>query len=238
MTDKFFERCSMPFRLHNLLLMFLLLADLTTEVVHGQLQPAERTALGAIFGEVQAIEAAVPIVQKTQQLTAEDRYRLLEKWGLPGEDHAALRLCVGFSTTGVPDQLATADQKSGHARQLVGGNITSPAAELVRVAAQLGRLAEVRHRMERSPSDTEDRAITRLAGLVMVDCASGNTKTAKDQLGANLRNRVCSSANSIRLARAVAACGPGRFQQRGDRISSSRRGILRRSYGDQQHRLQ
>ncbi|MEO2016668.1 MAG: hypothetical protein ABGZ53_20115 [Fuerstiella sp.] len=161
-------------------LLFILFA-FSADPAHGQRADEERSALGGIFGQVQVVESAVAVVEQAHRLNAEERYRFLATWVLPNNDHHDLRLTVGFTPTGAPERLDSTAGSEG-IRRPVGGVLASPVTELMKVAVKLDRLPEVREQIAQSSRDDVDSQITRLAGLVLVDCASGQLSAAEQEI--------------------------------------------------------
>ncbi|HVX63889.1 MAG TPA: DUF1583 domain-containing protein [Pirellulales bacterium] len=153
---------------------------------------AMRPALGAIFSERHVPDSALFAHRRAAALPPEARYAWLADWVLPGEDHAGLRLALDFTPTHpappVADdspldvqRVAQAEQ-SGDSRIQTGGNLVAPALELVEVAQRLGKLDEVRRRVEQAPQTDDWSRRARLAMLAIVDMAREQPNAANESL--------------------------------------------------------
>lgn len=178
-----------------MILILLMNAAAAFSADQSSLSSQERSALGAVFDEVQVIESPLSVLQKAALLEPEPRFEFLSRWVLPNDNHDTLRLVVGFTPTGYPSSLQPDFENSSvttvRNRVPMGGSIVAPAAELMRVADQLGRLDEVLLRISEAPSDDTDQQITKLAGLVLVNCSAGHLDTAKNRM-ADLYQAVAS----------------------------------------------
>ena len=149
-------------------------------------------ALGAIFAERHVPDSALFAHGRAAALPPEARYAWLADWVLPGEDHAGLRLALDFTPTHpappVADdspldaqRVAKAEQ-SGDSRIQTGGNLVAPALDLVAVAQRLGKLDEVRRRVDQAPQTDDWSRRARLALLAIVDMAREQPHTANESL--------------------------------------------------------
>lgn len=164
----------------TLLLIFPLLFS---ESALGYPDDRQRTALAAIFDDVQAEEAALAIVERARHLPDEGRFRLLAEWVLPNANHTSLRLAAEFSPTGGYESPTKSNGPTNSGMRLLsGGNIVSPAAELINVAVRLNRLPQIRAEINNASRATKESRIARLAGLAMADCAAGLDGKAKEAI--------------------------------------------------------
>ena len=140
-------------------------------------RPARR-ARAALIDEPLLVLSAGDVARTARKLPAEERYRRLLAWVLPGDDHASIRLGSEYGPTDPP----TADLKAEGSRVAVPPALDSPALELVAVAAKLGRLDElaVATEMAETPTPTDRRA--RLALLALVRDAQGKVVEAEAAL--------------------------------------------------------
>lgn len=161
------------------------------DVARNRTRP-DRHALNTIFHEEFIAENSLAVHRRADKLPAEQRYRYLGKWVLPNENHPTIRLEGDFTATHpapvVPIEndidvmrIQNANQ-SGQSRVQVGGNLIAPAFDLIRVAKELGRLDELRMRIEKAPAKTEQQQRSRFAMLMLVDLARGDAKNAITQL--------------------------------------------------------
>ena len=149
---------------------------------------SDQHVLSEIFGDSPVGENVVALRQKLTAGSDEDRYRKLLDWVVPGRSHLHFRLQGSFTpaspATGsaVDDELSK-DQLAFAAshkltRVQAGGNVVSPAFDLVNVAKELGRLDDLRSQVERVEisNDADQRA--RLALLSMINVARGDDSAA------------------------------------------------------------
>lgn len=142
---------------------------------------ADRRALGAIFNEVHIADTAIAVHRQAMELPLEARYEYLSRWVLPSIDHDTLRLALDFTPTNPVPSASGVDPRdavrlnkardAGETRVQTGGHLVSPAFDLVEAATELGRLAEVRQRVEQASAASESQQRLRLAMLVLIDLA-------------------------------------------------------------------
>ena len=164
------------------------LADLTAPSDPDRSTADSRT-IGNIINERHAAENAYHIYQHAVELPVEERYAFLREWVLPGRTHTLLRM-YGATTPTHPIPVAI-DDNPVDAAQLeaalavrsrrieVGGNLVSPAQELVSAAAELGRLDELSAEVEAAPLYAQFHARARLALLAMIRIAQGRAAEAR-----------------------------------------------------------
>lgn len=142
--------------------------------------PARR-AVGAIVAERDVPDSALDIHRRALSMESADRYKYLVEWVLPGESHEAFRVLVDFTSTHpappasddhAMDALRVALAKGvGETRVQTGGNLVSPAVDLITVARELGRLAELRARIEAVVPKNSAQQRERLSLLALIDIA-------------------------------------------------------------------
>jgi hypothetical protein len=153
---------------------------------------AARAALGEIFAERHVADSALYVHRLAAAMSLEERYAYLSAWVLPGVDHAGLRMALDYTPThpappAADDhpldarRLALASQSS-QSRVQTGGNLVAPALDLVEAARQLGRLDDVRRRVEQAPQADDFSRRARLAMLAIVDLARQEPPSALDSL--------------------------------------------------------
>ncbi|MGZ0175027.1 MAG: hypothetical protein ACKVHE_36500, partial [Planctomycetales bacterium] len=119
----------------------------------------------------------------------EQRYRFLSEWVLPSRSHGTIRTALDFTPTQPVrvkdrmdvDRLKIAEQ-SGQSRVQIGGRLVAPALDLVEVAKELGRLEEVRDRVDRFLPTSAHQQRSRLAMLVVLDTTREEFDAAQRQL--------------------------------------------------------
>lgn len=138
-----------------------------------QVQPAVgvRSALGAIFADEHVAQEALQIHDQALKLDEAARFELLSAWVLPSNDHPTLRMqCEFTQTCPAPmfDRTGTAqtEKSDSYRGQFTGGDLVSPAMDLVEVAARLNRLDEIQSVVDQwrgtSTEDEKSRIVFRL----------------------------------------------------------------------------
>ncbi|MGZ0171065.1 MAG: DUF1583 domain-containing protein [Planctomycetales bacterium] len=158
-------------------------------VFGGQFADAsDQHVLSEIVGDSSVGENVLALRQKLADRSGEDRYRMLADWVVPGRSHLHFRLQGSFTpanpaaASGVDDELSKDQLTFAASHKLTrvqfGGNLVSPAFDLVDVAKELGRLDDLRSRVEQieTTNDLDQRA--RLALLSIIDVARGNDSAA------------------------------------------------------------
>ncbi|APZ92953.1 DUF1583 domain-containing protein [Fuerstiella marisgermanici] len=141
----------------NHLLLLALWCTIAASVSVASGDPAVSRAIGAIFGEDHIVESAYGVHQRSLAMSPQDRYQFLSDWVLPHDSHDAIRVLVDFMPT------HPAGNDGGE-----GGNLVSPALDLVRSAAEIDRLAELSAKVEMlSPTSTLGQK-NRIALLVLI----------------------------------------------------------------------
>tara|TARA_R110002073_G_scaffold43606_3_gene121576 strand:- start:4443 stop:9434 length:4992 start_codon:yes stop_codon:yes gene_type:complete len=120
------------------------------------------SALASVLFREHDIGAGVlQVSEEASRLKVEDRYDYLSKWVLPSEWHRTLRLNSDF-TSMHSLQPTTKDVNDP------GGNLISPALELIDVAEQLGRLNEIAERARLYASEDIHQQRNRSAFLALI----------------------------------------------------------------------
>ncbi|MEQ9408942.1 MAG: DUF1583 domain-containing protein [Fuerstiella sp.] len=107
--------------------------------------PADlRRATGAIFADGHIAESALQIHKRAVMMPPEKRLEFLTRWVLPTDDHATVRLQVAFTPTHpISGSVDGTD---------AGGQLVSPAIDLVRTAAELNRLTPLLQQVTQVPA--------------------------------------------------------------------------------------
>ena len=153
--------------------------------------PAVRSALGKILTEDHVSQSAYSVCERAMRLPDAERFTVLAAYVLPSEDHDSLRLEFDLTPTcpapvvqpvvGSPVIDGVTQAASGPPR-FSGSEFASPALELIRVAARLGRLPEIRQRVEIwQPIEVEDRKCLAAMRSAMA-CAQRNFPDAQTHL--------------------------------------------------------
>lgn len=114
----------------------------------------------------------------SQKLTPAERYAKLREWVLPGPSHPTYRVQAEWTPTNPAsaDDKATAKLKTS--RSHVGGDLVSPAWELVRTAADLNKLDELDAAIREGVKDAPEGTRNLLALQAMVAVARGDDAAA------------------------------------------------------------
>ncbi len=151
---------------------------------------SERRSLGAIFDDTHLHGSVLDVHARAATMLPETRYEFLSVWVLPTDDHATLRMALDFAPTQVAPPVSDRDSVDvergragvGPSRIAIGGNLVSPALDLVHVAQELGRLEELRKRVEQAPATSGPALRSRASMLALVDIARGDFATANRNL--------------------------------------------------------
>lgn len=161
-------------------------------------------AIGQICADRQVPDSVLYVRGRAASLPAESRYEFLAQWVLPSAGHTTFRLAIDFTTTNpaprgshgvgnlfhsrdIPTDKAFRENDSrplsGTVRGPSGGELVSPALDLVEIATSLNRLGELRSRIERIESPDELQQRCRLSMLALVDLAAEEYDQAAKWLG-------------------------------------------------------
>lgn len=144
----------------------------------------ERMALGAILDDRHVHGSVIGVHRRALTLTSTDRYAFLTDWVLPSPDHSTLRLALDFTPTNpappVSDENAALE--SGRSRVTTGGDLISPALDLVAVAKELHVLKDLRERVASMPAIDDQQRRSQLCMLALVDIGLGDLGTTKETL--------------------------------------------------------
>lgn len=128
-----------------------------------------RSARGAIFDEWQAIESAIDVHQRASKLPVQQRYDYLADWVLPSADHSAFRLELDFASD---DPVLPQN----------GGQLVSPALDLIAAASELDRLAQLHERVESARAADGIQQRRRTALLALVEMAQQDYDAVMDKM--------------------------------------------------------
>ena len=147
------------------------------------LRADDRTALSAIFAEQHVQDTALDVHRKAMKLAPTDRYGFLSDWVLPGKNHESLRIQIGFSQTNPSpasdDYPVALWDKDTRPRQPSGGELISPAWDLVDVARQTQQLSQLKERVEAwRPDSQADGRLAQAAMLTLIDIAAADRDAA------------------------------------------------------------
>jgi hypothetical protein len=147
-----------------------------------------QTAISAIVDDRHILDSALRVHRLAATTSDEQRYDFLAEWVLPGNSHDTTRLALDFTTTQpAPIVLGALGEEAPwndgqEVRVQTGGKLVSPALDLIETANALGRLRELRARIEGVESQGELQQRARLTMLALVDLAAGDHERAAAQL--------------------------------------------------------
>jgi len=166
---------------------------LLTVVAAPQIAAAQRNSdarvRASVFGEAVLATNASEVCRQVRSLPDEQKFERLLQWVFPNSRHARLRLDGEFGSVRAGSREEVADHQ--------GAKIESPVLLLVDLAAELGRLEELRSRLkELEPRhDLDARSLTALRFLV--ELADGDSAAARASLGRLFDQFVASSHSSV-----------------------------------------
>jgi hypothetical protein len=145
-------------------------------------------ALWLAFEESILSDNTLEICRRAALMEDEDRYEFLKQWVLPSKSRLSLRLQADFTPTNPApsvDGLFTA-AKASHADRSggiqAGGELVSPAIELIRAASSLGRLNEIRTAVAELQSESNEQRKAQAAMLTVIAIAENNDPSADEHL--------------------------------------------------------
>lgn len=136
---------------------------------------ADATARASVFGEVVLSLNAAEVCRQAQALSDDQKFQRLAEWVFPGEGHVRLRLNGEF--------VAVAINAAEQAGRNPGARIQSPVLLLVDLAAELGRLEELRQRVAASTPPDAHTERCQLAMTFLIGLAAEEYTVARDSLG-------------------------------------------------------
>lgn len=141
-------------------------------------------SLNAIFAEQHVEGVALDLHRQALKLSPEERYDFLSDWVLPGANHDSLRINVGFTQTS-PSPISAdysvfdSEEIETLNRRPSGGELVSPASDLVNAAKLTGRLSELREGVANWESTSQrNDALTKAAMLSLIDIAAADERSA------------------------------------------------------------
>lgn len=161
-------------------------------------QAGDQLAISEIFAEQHVEGVALDVHRQATKLSPDDRYDFLSNWVLPGADHGTLRMNIGFTQTNpgpfsADYSFIDSDENETRTRQPSGGELVSPAWDLVGDAKLTGQLGDLRKRVAQwQPLVQRDGELSRAAMLTLIDIAlvdeAAAVKSAEELLQAAMAN--------------------------------------------------
>jgi hypothetical protein len=173
----------------NILLAIMILAGAPPESVRGEGRPA---AVGAIIADRHVPDSAWDVHRRAKSFGAVERYAFLSNWVLPSDAHDTIRIDIDFTPTHPAPPVSQPTEheaarvelarQRGLTRVQTGGNLVSPVLDLLAVARELDRLAELRSAVEQAVPSTESQLRARLALLALIAIESADWNAAQRHL--------------------------------------------------------
>lgn len=145
----------------------------------------DRRVLGAIFDDRHIFGSVLDVCHRAQAMPAEQRHKFLSDWVLPGDDHDTLRLALDFTPTNAapPVNDANLESLAGRSRVTTGGELVSPALDLVATAKELGKLDALRDRVAAvAVAEHSQQHRSQLAMLALINIAADRIVEARQSL--------------------------------------------------------
>lgn len=173
------------------------------------LPAGDRLVLSEIFAEQHVEGVALDVHRQAMELSLEERYDFLSDWVLPGAHHDSLRINVGFTQTS-PGPISAdysvidSEENETRTRRPSGGELVSPAWDLVNAAKLTRRLSELRDRVANWKSTSQrDDALTKAAMLALIDIAAADeasvVRSAEQFLKAAMTNPATAGPTAAEL---------------------------------------
>ena len=146
---------------------------------------ADRQLLGAIFDDQHVHGSVIAVHRRALKMAAKERYAFLSDWVLPGDDHSTLRMALDFTPTNPAPPASDANlvHLADASRVTNGGELVSPALDLVAVAKELGKLDALRERVAAvAVAEDSQQRRSQLTMLALVDIAAGKIAEARQSL--------------------------------------------------------
>ena len=150
---------------------------------------AERRAYGSAIDERFYAAGLEELLQQTRTMPLEAQYEALKNWVLPNDDHSSFRLYGDLTPDhGLPAKTAfTArielpSEVTRSRRQKPGGELFSPALDLVDVASKLKRLDDLEAMVTQSPAATPLATRSKLALQILIATAQGDFAKSNDAM--------------------------------------------------------
>lgn len=168
---------------------------LTTCVISTAEPPSDSVhdALAEVLGEDRTADSAWSVCERAGRLSDDRRFRFLKSHVLPTGRGSGIRLSMDFSPTNPAPVFRAKSLVSGKHRAPRGSVLVSPSHELIRTAAQLEKLNELRTVIESirvagpnqlSGEHQAELQKSRAALLCGVEAAAGNLAAAEQHLRA------------------------------------------------------
>ncbi len=139
------------------------------------------SVVGHIIGEELIARNQFAVRRRAAPLAPAERYEFLRRWILPGSTHSDLRLTIDFTPT-MPVPSEDESMPETGRRISSGGELVSPAYDLIAVAVTLQRIDELRATLENLAPSTHEQKKCRAAFLAVVAMAESDFDRANKLL--------------------------------------------------------
>ncbi|WP_425618770.1 DUF1583 domain-containing protein [Anatilimnocola sp. NA78] len=152
----------------------------------------------ALVREEELADEVNEVLLVAKQMSPEERFALLRDWVLPSASHPSFRLQVDFTPVDQPWPALDKPSALKGVRQHTGGDIVSPALELVRTAAELRKLDELEMLVRDAESEVEESVRNRRTLQTAIAIARGDDNAALANLKL-LQEEQKALATSVRV---------------------------------------
>jgi hypothetical protein len=148
--------------------------------------PALRRARHALLGDRILAGHAYEVWQRSCEMTGSDKFEFLKRWVLPDPSHPTVRLAVDWTPTDPPPGALPNGGRTEGRFQHAGGELVSPALELVAVAKELNKLDELAAAAALAAKELPDQARSAAAFEALLAIARGDNAAAASRLKQSL----------------------------------------------------
>lgn len=132
---------------------------------------SDRQFLGAIFDDRHIHGSVLALCTRAAAIPPEQRYEFLSDWVLPTDNHATLRMAVDSAPTNPAPPFGNNS-----------GDLVAPALDLVAVANEIDRLAELRDRVDSFAPTNGEQQRARLSMQALIAMAEQDFELANQHL--------------------------------------------------------
>ena len=173
---------------------FALLLALSQESFANDNARSDAAALAQVFGDLIFAENVQAIRARAAELPPDQRFEFLTRTIFVESRPGTIRLAGEFGQTGPAPVMQAASERELSA----GGEVVSPVYDLLTVAAELGRLGEVRDRVVSLPRTADDFQLRARASLrLLISLELGDQQAAEVAADELMRLVVASTPTTI-----------------------------------------
>lgn len=178
---------------------FIAAVSLTLSLTASASDPPDtvRQSVAAIFADAHIQDSALYVCKRAAALPPKERLEYLAGWVLPGDRHSAFRLPMDFTPVNPAPVVdpgrdteggSHIEKKSSQRRIVIGGDLVSPAIDLVNTARELGVLTDFKTRIRNCPANDATAVQCRRTMMILTEIADCQFDAAQEQL-AELQSR-------------------------------------------------